>query len=909
MTSSVLFKKLRIFMPVLLALFLVLSGCGSKNEENTQYYTSLSELEHKRIGALTGSIEAIHVRARLPEAELVLYDSTSDIREALFTGKIDAYADTDVIAWTMAAENPEIIPLDEPISNVMEGGSVFPKTAGGKALCDKYSDYIREQKANGTYDEILSTWMGTNTAKKQLQNLSTLEASNGTLLVAVEPTSVPFSYIQDGKLVGIDVDFLIRFAREKGYGLEFKQMNFNSILPAISTGKCDLACGGIAYTEERAESVYFGEPTYEGTSVVVVLRNPADGANSEDSVDIFTSIKESFIKNFIREDRWKLLLSGLLVTLELSALSGLFGTILGALVCYLRMCNKSITNVIADTYIRIFRGTPIVVLLLVLNYLIFTSKNFPAFWVCVIGFSLDFSAYTSEIFRKGIDAVPEGQAKAATAIGFGPAHGFMKVILPQALINILPVYTGQFIALVKLTSVAGYISLMDLTRASDIIRSRTYEAFSPLILTAIIYFLLSVILIALLGKLEKLVQPKTRNIKKIQKLLDDRAAGRLKAPSFGLPVSNEEDKPVLYHISHLEKNFGTSTPIKDISCDIRKGDVISIIGPSGTGKSTFLNMLNHLIPATNGEILFEGESILASGYDLNKLRRKVGMVFQSFYLFSHLTIVENIMLAQVELLHRSTEDAFMYSMEMLEKVGLAEKALRYPDMLSGGQQQRIAIARQLAMDPEMILFDEPTSALDPTTIGEVLSVIRKLAQSGMTMMIVTHEMKFAKDVANRVFYLDQGVICEEGTPEQIFLNPQKDSTRRFIGHLKALTIIVNGTSFDYPGALTQIETFGHKHVLDNSIIHKMITVIEELGVSILMEHFHGETDAQFDFEYLEAEGKMHLKATYTGSDFDALTQGDPISTSLIKNAMPGVSCTFAENTGIIEGDLSFNSRN
>jgi His/Glu/Gln/Arg/opine family amino acid ABC transporter permease subunit len=880
-----------------------LCGCGSNNSDNTHYYTSLSELEHKRIGALTGSIEAIHAGERLPDAELVLYDSTSDIHEALITGKIDAYADCDAIAMSMVAEDPALTCLDEPISEIVTGGTVFSKTPAGKALCDEYSDYIRELKKSGTYDEILSIWTGADNTQKIVPDPSTLENRRGKLLVALESTSVPFSYIKDGRLVGSDIDFITRFCRDRGYALEFKQMSFSSVLASISSGKCDAACGGIVYTDERGESVYFAEPTYIGTSVIVVLSAPSTVPSSEDTESIFTSLKMSFIKNFIREDRWKLLLSGLLVTLSLSTLSGIFGTILGCIVCFLRMRKRAVSTAIADAYIRIFRGTPIVVLLLVLNYLIFTYKDFPAFWVCVIGFSLDFSAYTSEIFRKGIESVPEGQAKAATAIGFGPAHGFIKVILPQALINILPVYTGQFIALVKLTSVAGYISLMDLTRASDIIRSRTYEAFFPLILTAIIYFLLSVILIMLLGNLERLVQPKSRNISEIRKLLDERDKGNLSFPDFGLHSSEKDEKKVLYHVSHLKKSFENTVPIRDISCDIRKGDVISIIGPSGTGKSTFLNMLNQLIPSTEGEILFEGESILAPGYDLNRLRRKVGMVFQSFYLFSHLTIVENIMLAQIELLHRSKEDAFMYSMEMLEKVGLADKALYYPSMLSGGQHQRIAIARQLAMDPEMILFDEPTSALDPTTIGEVLSVIRKLAQSGMTMMIVTHEMKFAKDVANRVFFLDQGVICEEGTPDQIFLHPTKDSTRRFIGHLKVLCIKITGASFDFPGALTQIETFGHKHVLDNSMIRRMITVVEELGVSILSERFRRNTSAQFDFEYMDSEGRMHLKVSYKGSDFNALEQGDAISTSLIRNAMPNVSCTISGDTVIIEGDL------
>ncbi len=1135
-------KLIALFIMALVSIMMFSAGCTTaKKQSSTVSYSSLSDLEHSKIGVLTGSVQAIQAQERFPDAEFFYYDNRSDVVSALRSKKIDAFADSDAILMYMMAENPDITYIPEKLTQGMKAGAIFSKTKKGKALCDEYSKFLLKLKEDGTYDKILDKWFGGDTSKQTVIDPDTLSGKNGTLNVAVDSTMVPFIFIKDEKLVGLDVDFITMFCKEKGYALKMDSMTFAGILPAVSSGKADLACGGIAYTAERAESVYFAEPTFEGGSVLAILNTNAsspaltlqelkepgrkiavltgsdlydsaikyfpdaeclsydtfadefntlntgkadaafaytdmvatipttypnitslpepiatfnysfatqkndageklanemsehfaklkdsgkfkelrdkwdnsngknvmenytfDGKNGKlkvattgvfennsfyigdeltgmfielinsycaeygyipefetmpfaseiaglnagtydiiadyvtqtpdrlesanltepfysssiyafvqvadkkDSGNFFTSLKQSFIKNFVREGRWKMIISGLLTTLALSALAGLIGTGLGALICFLRMRKNKVAVVISDIYIRIFRGIPIVVLLLVLNYVIFTEADFPAFWVCVIGFALDFSAYTSEMFRNGIEAVPKGQARAAKAMGFSNFHGFRKVVFPQALIHIIPVYTGQFIALVKLTSVAGYISVMDLTRAADIIRSRTYEAFFPLILTAVIYFILSVILIALLNRLEKKIKPGSRRIGELKKLMDKYNSGKIKATNTSVVLSDTGEKRVLYKISHLMKRYENVTPIKDISCEIKTGDVIAIIGPSGTGKSTFLNMLNQLETTDGGEILFKGDSILKHGYDLKALRRQVGMVFQSFFLFSHLTIVENIMLAQIELLGRSKEDALVHSMEVLNKVGLAEKAMNYPSELSGGQQQRVAIARQVAMDPEMILFDEPTSALDPTTIEEVLAVIRNLAKNGKTMVIVTHEMNFARDVSNRVFYLDEGTIYEEGTPKQIFNAPEKEKTRLFIKRLKAITIPIKGTHFDFGGAISQIEAFGHRQVLEHAITRRMISITEELGLEIFQEHFGKNTDAFLTFEYEETTGKIILKAEYIGEEMNIREEGDSISIAMIQNILQNIEYKYENGKGIIEGVVRSN---
>ena len=257
----------------------------------------------------------------------------------------------------------------------------------------------------------------------------------------------------------------------------------------------------------------------------------------------------------------------------------------------------------------------------------------------------------------------------------------------------------------------------------------------------------------------------------------------------------ENDNEVIIKVSHLKKVFPNITPLKDVNAEIRKGEVISIIGPSGTGKSTFLRCLNRLETPTEGEIIVNGINVMDPKADLSKVRMKMGMVFQSFNLFAHKMIIENIMMAPMDLLGVSKKDAYEEGLKLLEMVGLKDKALNYPDELSGGQKQRVAIARALAMHPDIILFDEPTSALDPTMVSEVLAVISSLAKQGMTMMIVTHEMRFARDVSTRIFYMDEGIVYEDGTPQQIFENPQKEKTRNFIFRIRDWTWEINSKSF------------------------------------------------------------------------------------------------------------------
>lgn len=234
-------------------------------------------------------------------------------------------------------------------------------------------------------------------------------------------------------------------------------------------------------------------------------------------------------------------------------------------------------------------------------------------------------------------------------------------------------------------------------------------------------------------------------------------------------------------VKNLKKSFGELEVLKKIDCEINKGECIVVIGPSGSGKSTFLRCLNRLEEPTGGQIIFDGTDILDKGTDINKIRQKLGMVFQHFNLFNHLNVMDNLTLAPVKQKLMSETDAKKKAVELLKRVGLEEKAENYPAQLSGGQKQRVAIVRSLMMDPKAILFDEPTSALDPELTGEILKVIRDLAEEHMTMVIVTHEMSFAQDVADRVIFMADGVIVEEGTPEEVMVNTREERTRQFLG--------------------------------------------------------------------------------------------------------------------------------
>ncbi len=869
-------------------------------------------------------------------------------------------------------------------------------------------------------------------------------------------------------------------------------------------------------------------------------------------MSFITSLAESFNNNLIAEGRYRMILDGLQVTLIITLCSAVLGTILGGLVCWMRMSRHQWLQKVAKVYIDIMRGTPVLVVLMLMYYVIMAPMEATGIVVAIVTFGMNAAAYIGEMLRTAIQGVDKGQTEAGLALGFTQGQTFFKIVLPQVVKSVMPVYQGEIISLLKGTSIVGYIAVADMTRASDLIRSRTFDAFFPLILTAIIYFFMAWLVGRLLTALVKKERIKAlaaavvlligatvcyvpalfssgekadaaevpavfnalngksvgvvigsiqdiavtdmapgADIQRVanmsdmmlalesgkvdvagsesltlmfsrevaakvdsvgaglapipigacfrkdntrlqqdfnsflsdirsdgtyQKIIDrwtgaedpaamaipqQRGTGRLlrvatfpAMPPFNfinsgklsglepdlltewanrrgwrleflimdfasqipavqtgktdmamgaISITEERQKQVLFsdgyieshivlitrkgeagiltepaqpsaeqaggrpwalvicliiggvfglvctgiflrrkalarqaaafqsasqpadapviRISHLKKSYGSLEVLKDINADVHRGEVISVIGPSGTGKSTLLRALNLLDPPTGGEVLFGGANILSKGYPVHLMRQKMGMVFQSFNLFPHKTVLENVTLAPCQLLHEEPGKAREEGMALLRKVGLAEKADVFPSSLSGGQKQRVAIARALAMKPEVILFDEPTSALDPTMVGEVLSVIRQLANEGLTMLIVTHEMKFAHDVSTRIFFMYEGFIHEDGSPRQIFEKPVHSATKAFIQRIRKEVFEIDGPDFDFLGMQSSIGAFCYKYGiiakqeaaqrLCNLMLDDVMAAYRPITVRITHSEQSGVTALDFMVEKME----------------------------------------------------------
>ena len=325
----------------------------------------------------------------------------------------------------------------------------------------------------------------------------------------------------------------------------------------------------------------------------------------------------------------------------------------------------------------------------------------------------------------------------------------------------------------------------------------------------------------------------------------------------------------MINIRGLSKRFGELHVLTDVDFQVREGECVAIIGPSGTGKSVFLRSMALLEVPESGSISIRETDITKKSVDINKIRTKMGMVYQGFHLFSHLNVLENITLAPRKVRKQSKKEAEQKARELLALVGLSEKANSYPHQISGGQQQRIAIARCLAMEPEIMLFDEPTSALDPTMTREVLAIMRKLTTMGLTMVIVTHEMSFAREVADRVVYMDEGGIYEEGTPDEIFDHPRKEKTRAFIRQLNIFTYQIHSTGFDMVAMQAQIEVFCQKYQVDARKIYHIQLVLEELLVVIFRECYaDASPDICLSIEFPAAGEEISVSLHYAGQLFD-----------------------------------------
>lgn len=852
-----------------------------------------------RVAMLTGVSEKDEVMSRYPDAQISYYDTQADVYNAVAGGRADLGTGYITQREELKDTYPDLAFIKEPLFT-MQYGFGLPMTDRGKAIGREFNEYMHHITENGDYERLKSKWADP-ARSGDVMDQNTFTGEKGVLKIVTGGLWMPMTFYEGEKLTGEFVELAYDFCEYAGYKPTIESVTYTAELTGVSTGNYDLMADTIRVDYGEKDNIFVTEGLLYD-SVYLIVKTGRERIEVPKAALFLSEVKKSVEKSLIQSDRYKLLLSGLVVTLELTFFSIICGTLLGSFICFLRMRRNEWCQAVARLYIRIFRGVPLLVSLMVMYYLVFNELRLSAFWVSVIGFTLDFSAYSAEIFRSGISAVPKEQTRAARALGFGSGRAFIKVVLPQALMHIIPVYSGQCIGTLKMTSIAGYISVEDLTKASDIIRSKTYEPFFPLIFTALTYYVLSVVITKLLSLAEKKMDPAQRTIPSdIQAAVSSFAPKAAAAHKAAEGESTGTPREDILIVEHLRKSFENVTPIKDVSCHIAQGDVISIIGPSGTGKSTFLYLLNQLEKPDGGDIIFEGKSCLSKGYNVNDLRKRIGMVFQSFNLFGHLTVIENLMLAQTELLNRNRQEAAARSMELLNMVGLADKALNLPSQLSGGQQQRVAIVRAVAMDPRAILFDEPTSALDPTMVGEVLNVIRNLAGHGLTMMIVTHEMRFAKDVSNRVFFMNDGIIYEEGSPEDIFEHPEKDKTRQFIHRSKVLELKMEKTDPDFIENVNKIGSFAVRHMLGRSLMIKLQTLLEELCFDTILPLLLNGQKIEICIEYNENEtGVANMSVCYAGDDLDPLEKADELSLSMIRHCSKDISRIFENGMNRLE---------
>ena len=810
-------------------------------------------LKGKSVAVIIGSVQDIAVTDWAPEADILRLASQADMLAALENGKVDVAGSESLvlvfckeIAAKVDSVNAEMQPV--PIAACFR--------LDNTELQQDFNQFLAEIKSDGTYQQLYDRW-------QQAEDPSALDipqprGTGRTLRVATYPAMPPFNFINSGKPSGLEPALLTEWANRRNWKVEYLVMDFAGQMPAVQTGKADLAMGAISVTEERQKQVLFSD-SYIESHILFVTRKGEGG------------ILTGSLQPSATEDDATLTAKQKDVPPVFKALKGKrVAVIVGSIQDF------AVTDNAPDA--DILRMTSSADLLAALD----NGK------VDVAGSESLTLTFCKEVADK-VDSVDAHQPPIPVGACFRKDNNALQQDFNQFLAEIKS--DGTYQKIYDRWRTADDPSAMDIPQqrgTGRTIRVATYPALPPF------NFIKS-------GKVsglepDLLTEWANRRNWKLEFLMMDFAAqipavqtGKADMALGSISITEERQKQVLFsdgyieshivlitrkgeagilsltpapspkgegsgylwpwgavlltifigggtwlivrkkhsttlhstplslgegsgvRLVHLRKSYGSLDVLRDITADIHRGEVISIIGPSGTGKSTLLRCLNLLEQPTGGSIVVDGEDILAKGYPVNRLRQKMGMVFQSFNLFEHKTVLENVIFAPCQLRRMPEEEARREGLALLRKVGLAEKADVYPSSLSGGQKQRVAIARALAMKPDVILFDEPTSALDPTMVGEVLSVIRQLAKEGMTMLIVTHEMKFAHDVSTRIFFMYDGYIHEDGSPRQIFESPVHSATKVFIQRIRKEVFEIGGPDFDFLGMHSAVSAFCHKY--------------------------------------------------------------------------------------------------
>ena len=469
--------------------------------------TGLDDLNDKRIGVMLGSVHDAFAHKHYPQAEILQYKGPADVLLGVKSGKVDVGFYNSVSLAEILKLNPDLGLVDKPVDFTP---IAFGFSKNNTELNAQFNSFFKTIKDNGIYDDMIERWV-----KKGSMDMPRIDTPNKNgLLVAghVSDGGLPFVTTRNNENIGLNIELAKRFAAYLGKDIRFDDMEFGGLIPSLNSGKIDFIAVTLMITEERKQKINFGESYYQiGISAFGLKKNIAAHAQENTKTvgpTFLSGILNSFRSNIIEEKRYLLLLDGLKTTIIISILATFFGTFLGGIICFLRMSKNKLLNVPAKIYISILRGTPVLVILMIIFYVVFASVNINPVIVATIAFGMNCGAYAAEIFRSGIEGIDKGQTEAGIAMGFNKIKTFIYIILPQTVRRILPVYKGEIITLVKMTSIVGYIAVQDLTKASDIIRSRTFDAFFPLIMIAILYFLISFILIQFLDYLEKITDPK-----------------------------------------------------------------------------------------------------------------------------------------------------------------------------------------------------------------------------------------------------------------------------------------------------------------------------------------------------------------------------------------------------------------
>jgi polar amino acid transport system substrate-binding protein len=459
--------------------------------------TRVADAASARIGVMTGTTGEMLAHKRFPAADIKHFDDIVDAIGALKARQLDAVLTGYPAALQSTKRNSDLTVLEEPLSD--EDTSIGVRK-GNSALLEQVDGILSTLKSNGTLADMKRRWLKKDLSPYEEVDIP-LPATGTPLRVGVSATREPFTFVDArGFISGHDGELARRIAQRLGRPIEFQNMRFAALIPALQTNKIDIIITGMSATPERAKKIDFTQRYYELHNVLLV-RSTALGA--ADRLSFGERIRESFDANLIREGRYLMLLSGLKTTAIVTVLSAILGTILGALICFMRTAENPVAQYSARAFIGLLRGTPVLVLLMLIFYVVFASFDVSPAIASILAFSLHFAAYSAEIFRAGLAALDRGQVEAALSLGFSSHRTFLHVTLPQLVKQVMPVYTGEFISLIKMTSIVGYIAVQDLTKAGDIIRSRTFDAFFPLVTVALLYFLLSGSFIFLLNRVQQ----------------------------------------------------------------------------------------------------------------------------------------------------------------------------------------------------------------------------------------------------------------------------------------------------------------------------------------------------------------------------------------------------------------------